>query len=1849
MSRKNRYIAVVLLLVMVAEVGMPTALFALSSGPSQPEVQGFTPASASDIVNIFTGDASYNIPLMDVEGYPVNLFYNAGVTMDQEASWVGLGWNLNPGVVERNLRGIPDDFKGDEITRTMNLRVNRTYGVNYDTDLLVFSVPFENIQQGITGENNFSLGVSVAPSFNNYNGFELELGVSFSMRSTRKGKGSFTGGLGLTSSSAGGLRVQPSLGFDSKQHKHDGKNTSAGLNFGLALDSRAGMTGLSFGASVKSTREVQVTRTGRDGKTTTETRDLSAGGGQRAAFDFGSPSYTPQVHLPMRNTSVSFSFTGGGAAMGGHPNMTLGGSYSEQRLISNVRVTPSFGYLHLDAGQMRNDAQLDFNREKDGPYSGDRAALAVTNLTNDFFSVSGQGVSGSYRAFRSEVGHVYDPANGSGGSGGSFGLDLGAGLLAHGGARVTTNSSNSNSQRWSFATNQAGHRLTYKSLNERPDLERVYFREANEATVQQDSAVWAGMRRGEAVRFTIPSNGSYDNRLGAELTNGSDTPQDLPVINHRTKREPRAKLFTYLDHSMAQGFAVDEPGGHIATPVANIATPRPHHMSEVTVLDEQGGRYVYGLPAYNITQRDVEFNVGGNAMVQDRSDLVTYSAEDASIGNRKGKDHYYSCTVTPSYPYAFLLTSILSNDYSDVDDERGPSEGDLGTWTKFTYDRVADAVPWRAPVTPGPNQARIMKGGNLTTDDNKASYTYGTKEVYHLKQIVTKNRVAIFYTSGRYDARGVHEHGAIETSVRYPKLDSIALFDKSSAPDGIPLQVVHFAYDYSLCHNTPNSTAAGKGKLTLTKVWFTYGRSDRTATTPYQFVYADQNPSYMADHQDRWGYYKPPTNGIENAVFPYADQTGAADANAAAWNLTQVRLPSGGRIVLDYEADDYAYVQNRNAMNMVRVIGVNSMPGNTGNLGNSIYQTSGTQPRVLWFDVPDAGQDWDAAELDHRLFNGIDELYYRCSVKLAGPTNAFDPVSGYARIVSHGVVPNGSGWRGWVELSPVQIDEGQGIDVNPIFRSALEYLQLNYPERIAGTVPELNDNQSVTRSFLMGVLNATAGFISGMGDFFSGPNGDLRGRPAGYCRSIDLAQSWIRLNDTDRNKNGGGHRVRSVTFHDEWADMESDEQDEAFSYEQVYTYGDAEGSWGVAAYEPMMGADENPFRQPVYTVVERALTPDQRFYLEEPFGENMFPSPVVGYARVEVADNLPDDAPAAQGTGRVVHEFYTAKDFPTLVARTGISPGGRRSNNPNLFAILGFKKIDHMHASQGFVVETNDMHGKPRKVTVYPHGSDQPVSYVQYNYGSAWNGQYHKVVNTETVIHPTGAIGRADIGVDHEFVADTREHITSAYSGGADVKFELLYAVIAGIPVPLCLPQLSSESTRYKTGVLVKKVHRFGRLRETVKMENGSVVSTENLAYDATTGNVLVTRTMNDFKDPVYSMSFPANWYYDGMGGAYRNIGARTKVTVANSAFTHPLAAQLFVPGDELALQGPGGARKVWVDEVNNNTVVIVPKEVNPVPAGTYVSTIIRSGRRNMQGVPMMQLTSLANPLEGMSGNVYADLLQASATEFSDQWQSECACFGVEGEDLPLNRWVRNEKGVWRLSKENVWLTERTRSITNDNANIRKDGRYTSFDAFYKVLNSRWLIDPAGWTTAREVTRYNNRGQELENKDALGLYSSATFGYGGSMVKTVARNAQYSETGFDGFEESTDPIACTDKHFRFEVPPEALVYGKAHTGKYSARVDEDGLELYERMLPCVLQPCKTFIRWVEGELVLEGTSPPFVFDIVVLSGEVTFATQVNQSSVEMTPTPATGWVVRITVTDAEGCTQTGIYRPDTTP
>jgi hypothetical protein len=135
-------------------------------GPGQPEMKSFQSVNANNMVDLFTGDFSYGIPLLDVEGYGVSLHYSSGITMDQEASWVGLGWNINPGTISRNMRGLPDDFDGinDSLKKTQSIKENKTVGVTLDPSLEIW---------GTEIKVSAKLGVF----HNNYNGYGTETGV----------------------------------------------------------------------------------------------------------------------------------------------------------------------------------------------------------------------------------------------------------------------------------------------------------------------------------------------------------------------------------------------------------------------------------------------------------------------------------------------------------------------------------------------------------------------------------------------------------------------------------------------------------------------------------------------------------------------------------------------------------------------------------------------------------------------------------------------------------------------------------------------------------------------------------------------------------------------------------------------------------------------------------------------------------------------------------------------------------------------------------------------------------------------------------------------------------------------------------------------------------------------------------------------------------------------------------------------------------------------------------------------------------------------------------------------------------------------------------------------------------------------------------------------------------------------------------------------------------------------------------------------------------------------------------------------------------------------------------------
>lgn len=81
----------------------------------KPEVSGMMKFGEIP-VNLFKGVPNINIPIFNHKGKEISvnidLSYDAsGIKVDQLASWVGLGWNLNVGgVITRDVQGLPDDY-----------------------------------------------------------------------------------------------------------------------------------------------------------------------------------------------------------------------------------------------------------------------------------------------------------------------------------------------------------------------------------------------------------------------------------------------------------------------------------------------------------------------------------------------------------------------------------------------------------------------------------------------------------------------------------------------------------------------------------------------------------------------------------------------------------------------------------------------------------------------------------------------------------------------------------------------------------------------------------------------------------------------------------------------------------------------------------------------------------------------------------------------------------------------------------------------------------------------------------------------------------------------------------------------------------------------------------------------------------------------------------------------------------------------------------------------------------------------------------------------------------------------------------------------------------------------------------------------------------------------------------------------------------------------------------------------------------------------------------------------------------------------------------------------------------
>jgi hypothetical protein len=1693
------------LLNFIFEMIQPSLSLALTEGPSQPEVQSFEPIGTNQMVDLFTGDFNYNIPLFNLPGpnggYPVNLAYHAGVSMDDEASWVGLGWNINAGSLVRNMRGLPDEFlsvESEEDSRSADpshdylevksdMKQSWTLGVRGSLSTEIF------------GNNLNDASLSASIYYNNYNGLGLSVGGGMDMGANSNYS------LGLSLDSENGLGVSASLNLrkgkedNIKEHK-----------FGFTFD---GSLSVDYSFSKMSEAEAGVRR--KSGKTV-EGMISTGSSTYGSSLSFARSSFSPAIAHRVNNYNLSFSLGSGVSGFGIFGKGSLGLFYNTQDFSDDDkkgRKNLIVGYDQLGDLSVDDHYSKDFIRLNDGQITKANMFLPVSSYTYDVYNSSGQGLSGYFRPRRTDIGAMHDPYifNSSFGVNASVQLGLTTGTSV--GVDAGLNWGSNYQKRWRDANDLT---LDFQNPNGLGINEILYYQAHGETTVF-DINEMSHINGFNLPNIVFEDSDEDDEPIGRRKVK-NNTSLNLNRISsnrvvrntliHKLKNEEVSKLGEFnIKYYQNNNFNV-LPNAILNRETRDVVNIEKHPAG-FKILNGEGNYYVYALPAYNLKEVENLFSV---AYSNANSKTIQYSTIGSEVDYEiAGTNKFINKTTKSPYAHSHLLTSVQGADYVDVSND-GPSDNDLGYWVKFDYFKKADDYKWRSPYVY--KNAFYNRGAVFTQEDDKASYSFGKKELWYLARIETKSHIAIFRLSEREDmtsAEGEHEFEGITRSM---KLDKIQIFEKKSfladPENAIPLQEIHFSYEYKLCANTYSSRVSNRKKLTLTKLWMTYNGSNRGSLNKYEFDYGNEpldNPDFVEGAYDSWGNYKPIGSKVEHSSqFPYVNQfnqewvdgwqpnySGASPEDqkritketqnklVSAWCLKKIKLPSGGEINIEYESDDYGYVQHKQAAQMFKIkkLGDHNLLGDDeiydGEIGanNDFHDPNGhsdEERRRIYFKLEEplitGLNDLQKAEIIYNKYvkpliqdeNNQRNLYIKTKMGLTN--NVFDYVSGYFPLENNLTTdgsPNHYNYGsedleyGFVTIQAAKRKKaGEYFDnYHPLALAGWTYLQtnaqklLNNPNSLAEEGTFTNAGALLRKlTDLLNVLPSTAASFGAIRAYCRSKN---------MCRFIDLDYSCIRLASPDKIKYGGGHRVKQISITDNW---NSDTQEQDRTYGQVYEYTMEENdeiiSSGVAQYEPQAGGDENPLKYPHYYFDKQNYFTNNNLFTEAPINENLFPGASVGYRKVTVkslntTNQIRSATPKGRTGGVTVHEFFTSKDFPTIVENTVLSEELKTKhvfNLPIIIPLIGSIKRNNYHGIQSYKIELNDMHGKPKSVKSFELNNYvqniNPITETIYEYQTKpliyQNENCLRLDNYVSIIENNGnhAVNpqKRVMGVEYDFFTDQRENFNKQNDFSLAIGLD-----IPTIPAPITIasiwPNFNNHKTLFRSYVTNKVIHRSGILKKTITRDLQTSNETEVIAYDEKSGVPLLTKMKNDFGDDFYSYNVPAYYHYDRMGHAYENINYTFVEVLYPQSHSHgnefayisgSSHLNYLFRGDELLVYNTKNSEDEdlinpnvdeykkayfigWITEGNETRALLhFPSGINCSNSPNLTFKVIRSGKRNHYSsiaanyvTKGLQLNNLTNHTL-INDPAYSTIttkkfpvnsvLSASATVYNDNWSS---------------------------------------------------------------------------------------------------------------------------------------------------------------------------------------------------------------------------------------------------------------------
>jgi hypothetical protein len=1551
-----RAIALFLLVEFVTQALLPTVTYALTSGPSQPEFTSFEPVSSTNMVDEFTGDFTYNLPVLEVpgphgSGYPVSLSYHSGVTPEEEASWVGYGWTLNPGAINRSTRGVPDDFNAKDIRFHNKMPQNWTATVG------------AGVAFGEAFGTDLKLGFNAALRYNNYRGFGYNAGVGLSIGKgvvslgygVSDGDGSFSLNVSPGAALRGYLSEHPKFLSNLETYKAKGsmkghKTWSAKYLKGVAGDPSANILGSKYGIF--------------------------------SFNDFAKPVVVHSYSGASYNIAFNFQYPFGPVPVGGITNLT--GSYSYQK-NTDVETAPAYGYLY--SSNASNTGVMDYHVEKETDFNKRDVFLGIPFNDADNFMVTGEGIGGGFRLYNKTSGHFGPRKTESSINIYNFAPEVSIGWTFGPGVDIGVGDQKMVMDDWKRNLS------SFESATSTTIDEPVFFRFSNDL-----GGEWGSSQTDKPIQASISNKMPSLPATAYAYNNGERSGRSSYIAYNANKDMLSGSVPSF--NSFNKNTRINTQANRSSSDAETNEL-----IGEIAVFNEGGFRYLYALPVYNKNEKNLSYSATKVSAGNIENNYFAYpTAQNISDGNVKvgqEQDNRYAST--------FLLTEISLPDYVDMKND-GPTEDDLGGYTRFNYEKLtsSDWYSWRAPY----RGLIYNKSSHSDPKDDMVTYSEGEKELYFLHAVETKTHVALFVTSAREDSKEapVGDNALSKTagtpgSVAPKKLDRIDLYslancqkdanglvvrDANGSPIPVsgakPIKSVVFKYNYTLCTGLPNSTS---GKLTLERVHFEYNGLATTRISPYVFSYNypnyasypskyksgtedvtakystlvpangvdPQNPVYSPFLSDAWGNYQ--VNGQDrfNNMRTWIDQNvqpNQVGFDPAAWHLKVIKVPSGGEIHIQYEADDYAFVQDNEAHVMASLLGD---PG----LSNRFYIDFAS------IGITSTTDKQDVADLIKRRYvDNKHKIYFKFLYRLIG-----------------NVSPD-------LEMCNAEFITGYASVSNCVWESATDKVYIDLANTGKNKLPYEVCTEFV-KTQRLGMLDPNGNCIPGMNE---GTSGNLKEKaaaivrqlygmakgiatgPITLCQKLSPANSYLRI-PTPIAKKGGGIRVKRLLMFDTGMEGESVLYGNEYLYQTTNEKGRIISS-GVATNEPQTIREENILVDFIarkgQNLWDKVVAGKDKKQSEGPLGESVLPGASVGYSKVTIRSIHTGKT----NPGFSISEFYTAKDFPISLAHPD-KPGtmtGINSPNPEkkmIFGVLVNIIKDKSWATQGFSFILNNMHGQIRSKAAYNGPSSDVIALSKSTLVSKTSYEFYNPGEKIPVMGELfGDVKLKNPGREVDLTFAQKGVAEKSYD--ANIEGDLEIAIIPAFIIPIILiyptaiPSVNLTEGSLYTHATSKVVRYPAIVKKTTIYQDGILHTEENVAFDEWTGKPVAVKSNDEFKGAYLTQNVPASWEYQNYTAKYVTEG-RTMLSSSTSgqslAFSYasvsPMESTLTFSGDvgcsKLAQLTTGDVLELGTNYLfqvkdidysrDRANLVRVTGGNAGNPAGVTQVKIVRSGRNN--------------------------------------------------------------------------------------------------------------------------------------------------------------------------------------------------------------------------------------------------------------------------------------------------------------